>query len=279
MSNLDIIHHTSHEIKDNLHAIRQDNFSRGIKMWLSPSDPSINANSARKARCIGTGTWFLESRHFTEWKDGVRQHLWLHGNAGCGKTVLSTTILDHIAQVGNFTTLFFFFDFSDAAKQKLDDLLRSLVFQLYTLRHETSAPLNDLFGIYGSKERQPDTDALSQCLKEMLQVSSCKVVILQDALDECSQRSELLRWMKDFVPTLPNVQFILTSRYENEFQRSLSGWVEERNCRRLDKTSVNGDIHSYINNRLDGLELERWARSPDFIREVVETISRQADGM
>jgi hypothetical protein len=103
-----------------------------IERWLSPPDYSTNANLARKRRHPGTGTWLLNSHAFQEWKLGSRRHLWFYGLAGCGKTILSTTILDHLLQIDTHTTLTFFFDFNDARKQKLEDLLRSLVFSFIT---------------------------------------------------------------------------------------------------------------------------------------------------
>ncbi|KAJ5675371.1 Pfs NACHT and Ankyrin domain protein [Penicillium macrosclerotiorum] len=102
-----------------------------IKRWLYPPDPSSSANRARMLRHEGTGVWLLENDVFQSWHSGPRQHLWLHGLAGCGKSVLSTTVLDHLAQEIGSIALSFFFDFNDVAKQTLDGMLRSLAFQLY----------------------------------------------------------------------------------------------------------------------------------------------------
>ncbi|KAJ9413673.1 ankyrin repeat-containing domain protein [Fusarium oxysporum] len=98
---------------------------------------------------------------FQEWKLGTRQHLWLYGLAGCGKTILSTTILDHLLQIDTHTTLAFFFDFNDARKQKLEDLLRSLAVQLYYTGNEAARRLDNLFTSHDDGRRQPDTNALS----------------------------------------------------------------------------------------------------------------------
>ncbi|KAK1971909.1 ankyrin [Colletotrichum sublineola] len=61
-----------------------------------PPDPSTNANHARKLRHEGTGMWLLEHPVFQSWCTGSRRYSWLHGLAGCGKTILSTTVLDHL---------------------------------------------------------------------------------------------------------------------------------------------------------------------------------------
>ncbi|RBQ68429.1 hypothetical protein VDGD_21593 [Verticillium dahliae] len=55
----------------------------------------------------------------------------LYGLLGYSKTVLSTTVLDHIAEEKDRLLIRFFFDFSDKTKQTVDGMLRSLAFQLY----------------------------------------------------------------------------------------------------------------------------------------------------
>ncbi|KAK2616958.1 hypothetical protein QQS21_000047 [Conoideocrella luteorostrata] len=272
----------SHKIKTNVHAMIIDSRVVSIERWLSPADPSTDANNARKSRYAGTGTWFLRSDPFTEWKHGSRRHLWLYGIPGCGKTVLTSTILDHLTQMANYVTLFFFFNFTDTRKQKLDDMLHSIAFQLYGARQESQKHLDGLFTTHDCGKRQPDTDLLSACLENMLQAvvqPSGKLVILLDALDECSQRRELLKWMEEYIPTLSDVQFLVTSRLEDGFERNLHGWVGPANCLPLSKVLVNDDIRCYVNARLDGLEFKRWATSPDVLERVREKVSEKANGM
>ncbi|KAM9873447.1 hypothetical protein VDGL01_12473 [Verticillium dahliae] len=117
--------HTVTTIKSDDHLIK-------LERWLSPPDYSINAKLARERRHTGTGGWLLESSIFQEWKAGTRRHPWLYDLAGCGKTVLSTTVLDNL-KMDIHITIAFFFDFNDTKKQTLDGLLRSLAIQLYHL--------------------------------------------------------------------------------------------------------------------------------------------------
>jgi hypothetical protein len=186
-----------------------------IERWLSPPDHSTNANLARKRCHPGTGTWLLNSPAFQEWKFGSRQRLWLYGLAGCGKTILSTTILDHLLQIDTHTTLAFFFDFNDARKQKLEDLLRSLAVQLYHTGNEAARRLDSLFTYHDDGRRQPDTNALSACVDTMIQTTG-KVFVIIDALDECTTREELLHWIRCLASS--NAQILVTGRPEAEFQ-------------------------------------------------------------
>ncbi|EXL67264.1 hypothetical protein FOPG_16603 [Fusarium oxysporum f. sp. conglutinans race 2 54008] len=248
-----------------------------IERWLSPPDYSTNANLARERRHPGTGTWLLNSPVFQEWKLGSRQHLWLYGLAGCGKTILSTTILDHLLQIDTYIMLAFFFDFNDNRKQKLEDLLRSLAVQLYHTGNEAAKRLDSLFSSHDEGRRQPDTNALSACVDTMIQIAG-KVFIIVDALDECTAREVLLQWLKHLASG--KAQLLVTGRPEAEFQREIPRLLDERNCVLLDKKAVNADIRSYVEATLE--------QKPDFVdkklsqgilNEIRDKIGDGADGM
>jgi hypothetical protein len=248
-----------------------------IKRWLSPPGYSTNANLARERRHPGTGTWLLNSPTFQEWKLGLRQHLWLYGLAGCGKTILSTTILDQLLQIDTYTTLAFFFDFSDPGKQKLENLLRSLAVQLYHPGNEATRRLDNLFTSHDDGRRQPDTNALSACVDTMIQIAG-KVFIIIDALDECTAREELLHWIRGLASS--NAQLLVTGRPEADFQREIPRLFDKCNCVLLDKRAVNADIRSYVEATLEQKpDFVDKKLSPSILEEMRDKIGNGADGM
>ncbi|KAF9781079.1 hypothetical protein IL306_014120 [Fusarium sp. DS 682] len=87
-----------------------------IERWLKPPKFSTNVDKAKKRRHVGSGQWFIDSTAFQEFKAGSRRRLWLHGLAGCGKTVLSTRILDELRGTNDAITLAHYFDFNDVIK-------------------------------------------------------------------------------------------------------------------------------------------------------------------
>lgn len=60
-----------------------------IFRWLSSTDPTINQNAAWESHEPQTGKWFIGGKEYLHWKETPRSFLWIHGIAGCGKTVLS----------------------------------------------------------------------------------------------------------------------------------------------------------------------------------------------
>ncbi|KAH8123752.1 hypothetical protein LI328DRAFT_168337 [Trichoderma asperelloides] len=268
----------SHDIKTDVLAMKANHQVSNIERWLSPANPFTNIINAKKKRYSGTGTWFIESDEFSQWKLGLRQHMWLYGMPGCGKTILSSTIFDHLSQVDECVVVTFFFDFTDTKKQKLGDMLRSLAFQLYGSHSGSRKDLDNLFASSDSAGRQPDTYTLSECIKSMMRESE-KLIILLDALDECSERRELLQWMGDFMPAFTNVQVIATGRPEHSLQQNLVVLLGEDNCLPLNKDSVDNDIRLYIKARLEGQEFKRWANFPHVLEQIRVAVSSKSNGM
>lgn len=261
--------------------MRSDLRTDKIKRWLCPPDPSTNANHARELRHEGTGVWLLESAVFQGWYSGSHRHLWLHGLAGCGKTVLNATILDHLAKGNDRVILSFFFDFRDRAKQTMDGMLRSLGFQLYQSRASSAGLLDVLFQTYQDGHNQPTTKALSAAIFKMLEVQK-KATILLDALDESTTRRELLDWIKDIVskPELRHVQLICTSRPEAEFLRDIPLSIGDENSLALDKRSINADIRSYVAAQLlKRREFRDKPLSQDLLERIQRKVGDGADGM
>ena len=105
-------------IDQNVYSLMSDNHRIRIDNWLILADPSTNYKDVKTKRHPRTGDWLIASDTFVEWASGTPQYLWLYGLAGCGKTILSSRILDylHLNQVDNEITLQFFFSFSGADK-------------------------------------------------------------------------------------------------------------------------------------------------------------------
>ncbi|PNP54670.1 hypothetical protein FNYG_15619 [Fusarium nygamai] len=271
----------SNVTKAMIETVRSNQHVAEIKDWLSPPDSSTNANHARQLRHEGTGEWFLNSAAFREWKTRSRRHLWLYGLPGCGKTVLSTTILDHLVNINDHITLAFFFDFSDTTKQTVDGMLRSLVFQLYKLEIDSSRELDGLFQSHRDGRDQPATKTLLGCLHMMLR-GPIKIFLVLDALDESTTRVELLRWMKDIISTLEldHVRLVATGRPEAEFQREIPHLIGKDNCLLLDKDAINTDIRSYVMARLEkSPEFAKWASFPSVLNQICNEIGGKPDGM
>jgi hypothetical protein len=262
-------------------SVRSDLRADKIMRWLCPPDPSTNANHARTLRHEGTGAWLLENPVFQAWHSGSRRHLWLHGLAGYGKTVLSTTVLDQLAKEDDHLILSFFFDFNDTTKQTLDGMLRSLAFQLYQCSVGSTIHLNASFQAHQNGGAQPATKTLLDIVFKMLVVQK-KVSIVLDALEESRTRDDVLQWIKYVVsrPNLGHVQLLYTSRPESQFLRNFPPLIGKQNCLSLDKRAVDADIRSWVTAQLSQRpEFKEKSLSKDLRERIRRIVGDGADGM
>jgi Cdc6-like AAA superfamily ATPase len=262
-------------------SIKSDLRTDRIKRWLSPPDPSTNVNHARKLRHEGTGTWLLENLVFQSWHSGSHQNIWLYGLSGCGKTVLSVTVLDHLTNRNDALILSFFFDFSDTTKQTLDGMLRSLAFQLYQGGISSAVHLDSLFQAHQNGINQCATKVLSDSVFKMLAAQK-KVFVVLDALDESTTRNEVLLWIEDMVsrPELVHVQLLYTSRPESEFQQRIPPLIENQNCLPFNKQTVNSDIRSWVAAQLaQRRDFTNKSLSYDLLERIRSKVGNEADGM
>ncbi|KAF2488658.1 HET-domain-containing protein, partial [Lophium mytilinum] len=255
-----------------------------IRQWLSPPDPSINYHKALKQRQADTGIWFLESDEFANWKIDAHSYIWLHGIPGCGKTILSSTILQNVLQYcvdnNEKVVAYFFFDFNDAQKQVPELMIRSLISQLSQQCVKMPTALETFFASCQSKKQPPSLDDLLEVLHQMILVFPQSYLIL-DALDECADRAVLMDLLETMAGwRLYNLHVLVTSRKEHDIESSLESIVEKQNTICLETKLVDKDIQKYVRGRLrDDKSLRKWQKDPIMRREIEARLMEGAHGM
>jgi hypothetical protein len=256
--------------------------SQRIHQWLIPSDPSENHNRALSQCHKGTGQWFVQGEIFTSFKRQNISFLWLNGIPGCGKTVLCSSIIEDLGREPSsspFRKLYFYFDFNDPRKQTLESALRSLLWQVATYPESSPRDLQQLYGSCGGGTAQPSIISLIQSFGKALLLNNTVIVI--DALDECTTRSALLSWLTQVVSeSTGNVQFIVTSRKEQEIEAELGKWLEKDANVPLQQLGVEADIVAYIDDRLrNDPQLQRWRATPEIQDEIEAKLKSGSHGM
>ena len=122
---------------------------------------------------------------------------------------------------------YFYFDFRNANKQGLHDLILSLLTQLFARSSLCSNILSRLYSVHDSGKKQPNDSVLTECLKDLLTLPDQRpIYLIIDALDESpntsgfpSPRERVLQFLKELVDLrLPNVHICVTSRPEFDIQ-------------------------------------------------------------
>jgi len=102
---------------------------------------------------------------------------------------LSSTIIQDIevmCEAGQASMGYFYFDFRNANKQNLPDLVSSLLTQLSASSDPRLDVLSPLYLAHDRGKKQPSDGVLADCLKQMLSLPDQRPIYLViDAVDEC----------------------------------------------------------------------------------------------
>ncbi|KAL9114847.1 MAG: hypothetical protein Q9227_001090 [Pyrenula ochraceoflavens] len=214
------------EVKAVLSLIEANQISWTLRASLKAPDVSVDHNTACAKRHPDTGKWLLGSAEFQTWLHLPNSFLWLHGFAGCGKTVLCSTAIQRVCSHRNDNTSigisFFYFTFRDESKQSASSMLRAVVLQLVCQLNDGHNKFNDLLtlGAHGTPSNKDLSDYLRQLVGKF-----GNVYLILDALDE-SPRGITRNTTLDVIETirqwaLPQLHLLVTSRDEVDIRDAL----------------------------------------------------------
>jgi ankyrin repeat domain-containing protein 50 len=257
-----------------VNARQEQDVRERIAEKLSISDPLFNHVAARDKHEPSTGEWFLRSTELAEWSNNASTNLWIRSIPGAGKTVLCSTIIDHLLrnQQADDFVLFFYFDFRDDNKQDLGSLLRSLIAQICVRSDHVPENVQTAFET-GSVL---DTRSLEEMFITL--ATDCRhVKIVIDAIDESSDRPRVLAFLEKAGQDPDGcVQWLATSRRERDIEVVLA------ECKplviTLDKEMVDADIRLHIEASL--VRDRILSSRPAWVKQrITETLLEKANGM
>jgi hypothetical protein len=253
--------------------------------WLNALDLSTNYNKALGERYEGTSFWFLESDIFAKWKTKRNSFLWLYAIPGCGKTILSSAIIENLNPLFSQTLLYFYFDFNDIHKQTFKNMIRSLISQLYHKYPETTQELDTLFSSCENGRQQPTSALLYKVLLHMIEQVN-EVWLVLDALDECRTRKGpstegLLSWIREVLDSSQrNVHLLVTSRPEQDIKSGIMEFAHSDDIVPIQSSLITDDIRAYVHTRVrEDNSLKRWRSHPEVQSEIETRLMEKADGM
>jgi hypothetical protein len=301
-----------------------DRVRENLRSWVTPPDPSTNHNIACGIQHDGTAQWFFQGGIFSAWKS-TGSLLWIYGKRMFSLLVpdpLLMTIcilsglweehplvshlsvlypktnlrrssaviqdIETLRKTGSACMAYFYFDFRDPDKKNRRNLLLSLLVQLSTQSGPCCDALYQLYLEHDKGSRAPGEAALTQCLKDMLNIpKQLPIFIILDALDECpnsygipSPREQVLTLVKELINLrLPHLHFWVTSRPEFDIRATL-GRLAAHSVSLHDESGQKQDIVDYVTSVVHSdseTMMKRWREEDKKV--VVESLSEKADGM
>lgn len=242
-----------------------------------PDASERDLNFFRERRAQSTCSWILKDPTFNEWiryeSTPEPRILCLQGNAGSGKSVLSTYVIQHLIDQGRLCH-FFFIRFLDEKKRTMCQVIRSLAFQLAqalpeyaTWLHQRSNAGIDLncsdartaWGIFFH----------TSLTQEDIKWPLCWVI---DGLDEAEDPEALAGILTELQRTELNLRVLITSRPTRDISLSFKRLSK---IMKVDFVNIEGsqnDIRTYVRDNMD------LAGDDAYQRDIETRILRQARG-
>ncbi|KAI9642513.1 hypothetical protein NHQ30_009318 [Ciborinia camelliae] len=260
-----------------------------IGLWLNHADQNENHNIACGARDkkAMTGQWFVEGQRFESFRKENHSLLWLHGDPGCGKTVLSSTIIESLKSVSGFdrkTTLgFWYFNANDKAKMTLNDCVRALITQfLGSFLDRVPVSIEEFWTNHSKGNWTPKIPDLETALEKLVMTEKIAYFIVLDALDECREedQADLLEMIKALLANEnQDIHILVTSRsylkdkFCDQFKDKRSFFDNP-----IDRSFVDKDIASHIKQQLlTDYHLSQWTE--DNRNLIFDSLIAKAEGM
>jgi Ankyrin repeats (3 copies)/NACHT domain len=211
--------------------------------------------------------------------------------AGCGKTILSSTIIDEINKEKLGVLVYYYFSFRDKRSQEVRLLLYSLLTQLVRgLVHEVPElpgryylpkAFRNLYDKY-QPASEPTTEDLIATFQG-ISGESKEIYIVIDALDECPlqrDREDVIKFLKEFsLCAQTSTHILITSREEEDIKDTINEVLGE-DCYRvsIQNKRVNDDIRVYLQASMaEDSVFKKW--SPQVQDKVIEHLMEKANGV
>ncbi|QGA21503.1 hypothetical protein EYB26_009214 [Talaromyces marneffei] len=259
---------------------RREQGERIVK-WLAAPDSSVDHTHALRLKTKNTGTWLIQDKKYKDWKDNSGSLLWIYGIAGCGKTILTSTIVEDLLKSTeldmSLAVAYFYFKGDDKDKRTLSGMLRSLLKQLFNHGKRTSDVLPEIFG---NGNQQPSSEQLLSSLGNISREFN-DVFFVLDALDECEELETIFDVLEEMEKwTESKVHLVFTSRETKDIKEFVDGLEMNKSMIRLSAALVKQDIRMYIRDRLrTDRNLKRWRSHPKVQEEIEDSLVENSDGM
>ncbi|KAI0436217.1 hypothetical protein F4803DRAFT_243029 [Xylaria telfairii] len=214
--------------------------------------------------------WFLKDKSFRSWRDSEESSLlWVSAGPGCGKSVLSRSLIDEwqlSTSAATSTVCYFFFKDGDERRDHSANAFSSILHQLF-MRDMTGKFMSHALHRHKNYGKTLATN-FSQLWDILLACAATpnagEIVCVLDALDECKEgeRNNIIIKLKDFFSGAGEasrqcrLKFFITSRPYDTIERPIRSILNSA-CLQIDgddhSAAVNEDIDRVIDAKVPEL--------------------------
>ncbi|KAK3302730.1 uncharacterized protein B0T15DRAFT_514743 [Chaetomium strumarium] len=237
--------------------------------WLEKINPSVNHNHAGLLYESETCQWLTKSAKWRDWLLGQAQSriLWVHGIPGAGKTVLSYYMVEELrrrarhekTQHGKKQGVAYYYCYH---QRNTDETVPFLTWVLSQLCRASNYIPETLKEIHDSG-CEPTWRELLDCLAAVLTKFDDAYIVV-DAVDETSERANLLRVLAELGKRFHNLHLAVTSREESDI---VEAFHKRSVGVSMSNEGVSEDIRAYVASALQ--QDTRYRHWPAALRDSV----------
>ncbi|CAG8948004.1 unnamed protein product [Penicillium salamii] len=243
--------------------------------WLTKFDYGPQQSDHLSRRQPGTGTWFLASTQYKNWRDSDGQILFCPGMPGAGKTILTSIVIEDLtARCSIDPTVglaYVFCNFRLKDQQSVEHMLASILKQLAQRQSPLPESVKSLCKRHEPERTRPSLEELSKCVQSVM-ATYRTVFLVIDALDECQKLNDCQNIFIDHLVEIQKTshsKMLVTCRPIPEIAERFHG--EE-----LEIRARESDVESYLYGRISqaGSEILKLHK-----QEIATKITECVDGM
>ncbi|CZR43691.1 uncharacterized protein FPRO_07392 [Fusarium proliferatum ET1] len=259
------------DLKEHVRLQTREQAIARIQSWLNaPNFASTYWNTLDECQ-EDTAQWIFEMDKFQEWSESLSisstgssapesRLLWIYGNPGGGKSVLTASIVHELSSC-NQNLVYFFFKEQSPFHTASDLAFRAILAQILH-KHKHNDDMLDKF-IFASNHGDKSSGqsiATPAELRDLLHLCLSSIrnpIMILDGIDECTEPDSFVKYLSSLL-ALPNLRALFSSR---PTVQSLTKLVPLQHRLSFGQVGVEHDLKTYCHYHLtdlfdDGLLLE-----------------------
>ncbi|KAI1661234.1 hypothetical protein F4813DRAFT_385767 [Daldinia decipiens] len=229
--------------------------SHDLRSFLAITEiPAIDYSFFRDQWARGTCEWILQDVSFVEWlqaSESTSSLLWLSGGAATGKSVLSSFIINHLAE-RDACCQYYFIRFGDQKKRTLSSLLRSLAYQIALTIPGFLQRLLELTDEAVDYETADPRTIWERIFKAILfNMEERKPLYwVIDGLDEAHDPRAIIKLLSDVVHSSIPLRIVLIGRRSSEIESAFQKVSNSLKSRTINIEGHLEDLRCYVRQEL-----------------------------
>ncbi|KAJ9212083.1 hypothetical protein DTO166G4_6360 [Paecilomyces variotii] len=246
--------------------------------WVSGDDSEVDHDRLYSKRYPDTGRWLLEEKCFTDWLDDDDDTplFWCHGQAGIGKSVLSSIVVDHLSKstlTDQYALGFWYCKWDDTSMETMacciiGMFIKQLCRKMFTIPSEILEFRRRLNKEGRTLLFKDYTELFLLCARYFK-----RVFLTIDALDECKdeQRELILDFVQSFAAS--HIKVFLASRWMQDIEKAC---VTKAVILPITAWEVKDDITIFVEHQVpEKLSI----KSADIRGRVINTLVDKSEGL